>query len=435
MHDPKFIRDNPVAFDAGLARRGVEAKSSQVLEMDEKRKAILTETQVAQTKRNEASKLIGKAKASGDEEAAQKVIAEVADLKEVVRKGEEAAKAVEAELQEFMSWIPNLPADDVPDGPDEAANVEVRQGGSKREMNFAPAEHFDIGEGLGLMDFEAAAKMSGSRFVVLRGQLARMERALADFMIDSHTSKYGYTEISPPLLVRDEAMFGTTQLPKFRDDQFKAGPADPDDERPNHWLVPTAEVPLTNLVRESILSEEELPLRFTAFTPCFRLEAGSAGRDTRGLIRMHQFPKVELVSITTPEASKDEHERMTSAAEEILNALGLHYRVMVLCTGDMGFAAQKTYDFEVWLPGQGAYREISSCSVCGDFQARRMNARYRPDGEKSPKFVHTLNGSGLAVGRTMVAILETWQQEDGSVVIPEALRPYMGGLETIEGVK
>lgn len=427
MHDLKFIRDNPDAFDAGLARRGSEPKAAEVLAIDERRKAILSTTQVAQTKRNEASKLIGKAKASGDEEAAQKVIAEVASLKAEVQKGEEDARVIEAELQEVLSWIPNLPADDVPDGADEDDNVEVRQGGSKRELNFKPAEHFDVGEGLGLMDFEAAARMSGARFVVLRGQLARMERALAAFMIDSHTSKFGYTEISPPLLVRDEAMFGTAQLPKFRDDQFNAGP--------EHWMVPTAEVPLTNLVRESILTDEELPLRFTAFTPCFRLEAGSAGRDTRGLIRMHQFPKVELVSITTPEQSKDEHERMTSAAEEILSQLGLHYRVMVLSTGDMGFAAQKTYDFEVWLPGQGAYREISSCSVCGDFQARRMNARYRPAGQKSPKFVHTLNGSGLAVGRTMVAILETYQQEDGSVIIPEVLRPYMGGLETIEAVK
>lgn len=427
MHDLKFIRDDPAAFDAGLARRGVEPKAARVIELDDRRRAVLTETQGAQTKRNEASKLIGKAKASGDEAAAQKIMAEVADLKAKVQKGEEEARVAEAELQDFMSWIPNLPADDVPEGADEDDNVEVRQHGQKRELNFAPAEHFDVGEGLGLMDFEAAARMSGARFVVLRGQLARMERALAAFMIDSHTSQFGYTEISPPLLVRDEAMFGTNQLPKFRDDQFNAGP--------DHWLVPTAEVPLTNLVRESILSEEELPLRFTAFTPCFRLEAGSAGRDTRGMIRMHQFPKVELVSITTPEKSKDEHERLTSAAEEILRKLGLHYRVMVLSTGDMGFGAQKTYDLEVWLPGQGAYREISSCSICGDFQARRMNARYRPAGEKGPKYVHTLNGSGLAVGRTMVAILETYQQEDGSVAIPDALKPYMGGLETIEAVR
>ncbi len=427
MFDIKFIRDNPDAFDAALARRGVEPKAAQALELDERRKAVLTQTQVAQTKRNEASKQIGKAKASGDEALAAKVIADVASLKEVVQKGEEEARIIEQELHEFMSWIPNLPAEDVPDGKDEDDNVEIRQHGQKRELNFAPAEHFDIGEGLGLMDFEAAARMSGARFVVLRGQLARMERALAAFMIDSHTSQFGYTEISPPLLVRDNAMFGTNQLPKFRDDQFSAGP--------EHWLVPTAEVPLTNLVRESVLSEEELPLRFTAFTPCFRQEAGSAGRDTRGLIRMHQFPKVEMVSITTPEKSKDEHERLTSAAEEILKKLDLHYRVMVLSTGDMGFGAQKTYDLEVWLPGQGAYREISSCSLCGDFQARRMNARYRSKDDKSPKYVHTLNGSGLAVGRTMVAVLETYQQEDGSVTIPDALKPWMGGLETIEAVK
>lgn len=427
MHDLKTIRDNPDAFDAALARRGVEPKAAQALELDERRKAVLTQTQVAQTKRNEASKQIGKAKASGDEELAAKVIADVASLKEVVQKGEEEARIIEQELHEFMSWIPNLPADDVPDGKDEDDNVEIRQHGQKRELNFAPAEHFDIGEGLGLMDFEAAARMSGARFVVLRGQLARMERALAAFMIDSHTSQFGYTEISPPLLVRDNAMFGTNQLPKFRDDQFSAGP--------EHWLVPTAEVPLTNLVRESVLSEEELPLRFTAFTPCFRQEAGSAGRDTRGLIRMHQFPKVEMVSITAPEKSKDEHERLTSAAEEILKKLDLHYRVMVLSTGDMGFGAQKTYDLEVWLPGQGAYREISSCSLCGDFQARRMNARYRSKDDKSPKYVHTLNGSGLAVGRTMVAVLETYQQEDGSVTIPDVLKPWMGGLETIEAVK
>lgn len=424
MHDPKLIRDNPDGFDAGLARRGVEPKAAEIIKMDDQRRAVLTKTQEVQTKRNEASKQIGKAKASGDEEAAQKVISEVASLKEEVQKGEEEAREIDAKLHEFMSWIPNLPLEDVPEGKDEDDNVEVRQNGEKRSLNFEAKEHFDVGEGLGLLDFEAAARMSGARFVVLRSQLARMERALAAFMIDSHVTKFGYTEISPPLLVRDEAMFGTGQLPKFRDDQFNAGA--------DHWLVPTAEVPLTNLAREQIYSEEELPLRYTAFTPCFRLEAGSAGRDTRGMIRMHQFPKVELVSITTPEMAIDEHERMTGAAEEILKTLGLHYRVMVLSTGDMGFGAQKTYDLEVWLPGQDAYREISSCSVCGDFQARRMNARYRPTGEKKPGLVHTLNGSGLAVGRTMVAILETYQQADGSVEVPEALRPYMGGLEVIE---
>jgi len=426
MHDPKLIRDNPDAFDAALARRGVEPKAAEIIKMDDQRRAILTQTQVAQTQRNDASKKIGKAKGSGDEELAQKIMSEVASLKDVVQKGEEEAREVDAKLNEFMSWIPNLPLDDVPDGKDEADNVEVRQHGEKRSMNFEANEHFDVGEGLGLLDFEAAARMSGARFVVLRSHLARMERALAAFMIDSHVNKFGYTEISPPLLVRDEAMFGTGQLPKFRDDQFNAGP--------DHWLVPTAEVPLTNLARGQIFAEEELPLRFTAFTPCFRLEAGSAGRDTRGMIRMHQFPKVEMVSITTPQMAIEEHERMTGAAEEILKTLGLHYRVMVLSTGDMGFGAQKTYDLEVWLPGQDAFREISSCSVCGDFQARRMNARYRSTGEKKPGLVHTLNGSGLAVGRTMVAILETYQQADGSVEVPEALRSYMGGLEVIEPV-
>lgn len=427
MHDIKTIRDDPDGFDAGLARRGVEPQAAEILKMDDSRREFQTTVQEAQTKRNEASKRIGTAKANANDKLAQEEIALVAQIKAHIQVGERMVREQEEALLKKMEWLPNLIADDVPDGKDESDNVEIRQHGQKRELNFAPAEHFDVGEGLGLMDFEAAARMSGARFVVLRGQLARMERALAAFMIDSHTRDFGYTEISPPLLVRDEAMFGTGQLPKFRDDQFNAGP--------DHWLVPTAEVPLTNLVRESILSEEELPLRFTAFTPCFRLEAGSAGRDTRGMIRMHQFPKVELVSITTPEKSKDEHERLTSAAEEILRKLGLHYRVMVLSTGDMGFGAQKTYDLEVWLPGQGAYREISSCSICGDFQARRMNARYRPAGEKSPKYVHTLNGSGLAVGRTMVAILETYQQEDGSVAVPDALKPYMGGLETIEAVK
>jgi seryl-tRNA synthetase len=404
MYDIKFIRENPEQLDAGLARRGAEPKAQAIVELDAKRRAIIAQTQEAQTKRNEASKKIGQAKASGDEELAQKVIGEVADLKSAVQKGEEEAKEIDAELAEIMSWLPNLPLDEVPDGADEDDNVEVRVHGQKRDLNFEAREHFDVGEGLGL----------------------RMERAIAAFMIDVHTGEFGYTEVAPPILVKDNAMFGTGQLPKFRDDQFNAGP--------EHWLVPTAEVPLTNMVRESILSEEELPIRYTAFTQCFRLEAGSAGRDTRGMIRMHQFPKVELVSITTPEKSIDEHERMTSCAEEILKRLDLHYRVMVLCTGDMGFSAQKTYDLEVWLPGQNAFREISSCSVCGDFQARRMNARYRPDGEKKTRFPHTLNGSGLAVGRTMVAILETYQQADGSVIVPDALKPYMAGMDVLEPV-
>lgn len=423
MFDIKEIRENPKGFDTALAKRGVEPKAEALLAFDAKRRSIVSETQEVQTARNEASKKIGKAKGSGDNALAEKLIEEVADLKAKLQEGEEAVRAVDAELHEFMSWIPNLPHDDVPLGEDEDANEEVRTVGKARELNFEAKEHFDLGEGLGLMDFETATKMSGARFVALKGPLARLERAIASFMLDVHTTEFGYTEVSPPLLVRSEAMFGTGQLPKFHDDQFSAGP--------NHWLVPTAEVPLTNLVRESILSDEELPLRYTAFTPCFRLEAGSAGRDTRGMIRMHQFPKVELVSITRPEDSMDEHERMTGAAEEILKRLDLHYRVMVLSTGDMGFSARKTYDLEVWLPGQNAFREISSCSVCGDFQARRMNARFRADGEKATQFVHTLNGSGVAVGRAMVAILETYQQADGSVTIPDALRPYMGGTETI----
>jgi seryl-tRNA synthetase len=423
MFDIKQIRENPEAFDAGLAKRGVEAKSQTILEFDAKRRAIIAETQEFQTARNEASKKIGKAKGSGDEALANQIIQEVADLKAKVQAGEEAARTVDAELHEFMSWVPNLPFDDVPVGKDEGDNVEVRSYGNPRDMNFEAKEHFDLGEGLGMMDFEAATKMSGSRFVALKGPLARLERAIASFMLDVHTEDFGYTEISPPLLVKSDAMFGTGQLPKFHDDQFSAGP--------EHWLIPTAEVPLTNMVRESILRDEELPLRFTAYTPCFRLEAGSAGRDTRGMIRMHQFPKVELVSITRAEDSVSEHERMTASAEEILKRLDLHYRVMVLSTGDMGFSAHKTYDLEVWLPGQGAFREISSCSVCGDFQARRMNARYRPDGDKNTKFVHTLNGSGVAVGRAMVAVLETYQQADGSITIPDALKPYMGGIETL----
>lgn len=424
MFDIKFIRENPDVLDAGLARRGAEPKAQAILALDAKRRAIIATTQEAQTTRNEASKKIGQAKASGDEALAQQVMLEVSELKATVQKGEEDARLIEAELQELMSWLPNLPLDDVPQGADENDNVEVRVDGKPRDLNFAGLEHFDIGEGLGLMDFEVAARMSGSRFVVLKGALARLERAIASFMIDVHTGDFGYTEVAPPLLVKDEAMFGTGQLPKFRDDQFNAGP--------EHWLIPTAEVPLTNMVRESILREEELPVRYTAFSHCFRLEAGSAGRDTRGMIRMHQFPKVEMVSITAPEKSVEEHERMTACAEEILKRLDMHYRVVVLCTGDMGFSAQKTYDLEVWLPGQNAFREISSCSVCGDFQARRMNARFRPTGEKGTRFPHTLNGSGLAVGRTMVAILETYQQADGSVAIPDVLKPYMSGIEVLE---
>ncbi len=427
MHDIRAIRENPEGFDAGLARRGLDPMSPRILELDSKRRSVLSATQEAQTARNDASKQIGKAKASGDEEAAQKLIADVADLKAKVQAGEEEARSLDEELLEILSAIPNIPFDDVAEGADEDDNVELRGVGTKRDLNFAPAEHFDLGERLGQMDFERAAKMSGARFVALLGAMARLERAIAAFMLDLHTNEFGYMEVSPPLLVKDDAMFGTGQLPKFREDQFRAGN--------EHWLIPTAEVSLTNMVRESILDEDELPLRMTAFTPCFRLEAGSAGRDTRGMIRMHQFSKVELVSITTPDKSVEELDRMTSCAEEVLKRLGLHYRVMSLSTGDLGFCAHKTHDLEVWLPGQGAFREISSCSVCGEFQARRMNARYRPSNEKGPRFVHTLNGSGLAVGRTLVAVLENYQQEDGTITIPDVLKPYMGGIESIEPIK
>ena len=423
MFDIKAIRDNPELFDRGLAKRGAEPIAQKILALDEERRAVIGRVQDAQTKRNEASKLIGKAKASGDNTEAQRLIDEVAQLKDDLQKGEDRERWLGQELQDLLAAIPNIPMDDVPIGEDDAANVVHHTHGEPRKYNFQPKEHFDLGEELGLMDFETAAKLSGARFVVLKGKLARMERALASFMLDIHTGEFGYEEISPPLLVRDEAVFGTSQLPKFAEDLFRT--------ENGFWLIPTAEVPLTNLVRESILSEEELPKRFTAYTPCFRSEAGSAGKDTRGMIRHHQFSKVEMVSITDRESSKDELERMLSAAEEILKRLELPYRVMTLSSGDMGFAAQKTYDIEVWLPGQDTYREISSCSVCGDFQARRMNARYRPEGEKKTHFVHTLNGSGLAVGRTIVAIFENYQQADGSIAIPNALQPYMGGLQTL----
>ena len=423
MFDIKAIRDNPELFDRGLAKRGAEPIAQKILALDEERRAVIGRVQDAQTKRNEASKLIGKAKASGDNTEAQRLIDEVAQLKDDLQKGEDRERWLGQELQDLLAAIPNIPMDDVPIGEDDAANVVHHTHGEPRKYNFQPKEHFDLGEELGLMDFETAAKLSGARFVVLKGKLARMERALASFMLDIHTGEFGYEEISPPLLVRDEAVFGTSQLPKFAEDLFRT--------ENGFWLIPTAEVPLTNLVRESILSEEELPKRFTAYTPCFRSEAGSAGKDTRGMIRHHQFSKVEMVSITDRESSKDELERMLSAAEEILKRLELPYRVMTLSSGDMGFAAQKTYDIEVWLPGQDTYREISSCSVCGDFQARRMNARYRPEGEKKTHYVHTLNGSGLAVGRTIVAIFENYQQADGSIAIPDALQPYMGGHQTI----
>ncbi len=423
MHDIKLIRDDPVAFDEGLKRRTLAPLSGEILKHDSELRALLTRLQQAQARRNEASKLIGQAKAKKDEAQAQALMSEVAGLKTEIQQGEEDERRLQAALNDFLATIPNLPAPDVPVGADEKANVEIRSFGEKPGMNFKPKEHFELGEALGQMDFEAAAKMSGARFVVLKKQLARLERAIAQFMLDLHTEQFGYTEVSPPVMVRDQAMFGTGQLPKFAEDLFRT--------TTDYWLIPTAEVPLTNLVREQILDEKQLPLRFTAYTPCFRAEAGAAGKDTRGMIRMHQFSKVELVSITTPEQSTEEHERMTSCAEEVLKRLGIHHRTMLLCTGDMGFAAKKTYDIEVWLPGQNMFREISSCSNCGDFQARRMNARYRPEGEKSTRFVHTLNGSGLAVGRTLVAILENYQQADGSILVPEALKSYMGGVERI----
>ena len=429
MFDIKWIRDNAEAFDEGRRKRGLLPLSDVLIELDEKRRSAIAELQAVQERRNSAAKEIGQAMAREDLATADRLKADVARLKAEAPGLENAERDHTAALNEALSEIPNLPLDDVPVGADEHGNVEVRRFGERPSWpdDFVPKEHFVLGEALGLMDFDTAAKLSGSRFVVLRGALARLERALGQFMLDLHTGTHGYEEIDPPLLVRDAAMFGTAQLPKFRDDQFRAGE--------EHWLIPTAEVPLTNLVRERVLEESLLPLRFTALTPSFRAEAGAAGRDTRGMIRQHQFEKVELVSITTPETSRAEHERMTACAEEVLKRLGLHYRVMLLCTGDMGFASRKTYDIEVWLPGQGAFREISSCSVCGDFQARRMEARYRPQGAKTPRFVHTLNGSGVAVGRALVAVLEHYQGPDGSIAVPEVLWPYMGGLRRIDGMK
>ncbi len=517
MHDIKWIREAPEALVRALTRRQMpEAEATALrdtlLGLDEQRRARLTTLETLLARRNSASKEIGQAKAQKDEARAAALMEEVARLKTDVPALEAEVKAIEADLNARLAAIPNVPLDAVPEGKDEHDNVEIKVVGEKRAYAFTPKQHFEIGEALGLMDFETAAKLSGARFVVNKGPMARLERALGQLFLDMHTSEHGYTEVSPPLLVRDEAMFGTAQLPKFKDDQFFAdrvddsqngkemavysrwfsssdemelsvqqsvamGSGNPsliaafnawkyaatysseseddvppflaeveelrglyfkeryahDQGRPSRlWLIPTAEVPLTNLVRESIVSEDELPLRLTACTPCFRAEAGSAGRDTRGMIRQHQFTKVELVSITTPEQALEEHDRMLACAEAVLKALDLHYRVVTLCTGDMGFASQKTYDIEVWLPGQNAFREISSCSVCGDFQARRMNARFRPKDGKGPRFVHTLNGSGVAVGRALVAVLETYQQEDGSVVVPEALKPYMGGLTRIE---
>jgi seryl-tRNA synthetase len=464
MHDIRWIRDNPQEFDRRLNRRPLDAEtqarfsSAALLAKDEARRALIGKLEAAQARRNAASKEIGEAKKARDEARAAALMAEVASFKTDIPEWEKGLKAIEKALDDELAQIPNLPLDEVPDGADEHGNVQHHIFGARRDYAFAPKQHFELGEALGQMDFETAAKLSGARFVVLQKGLARLERALGQFMLDVHTGEHGYTEVNPPLLVRSETMYGTAQLPKFAEDQFLAARMLSEEEkqkrlaeaeagageyvkpllkftidnRDYHWLIPTAEVPLTNLVRESILDDEKLPLRFTALTPCFRAEAGAAGRDTRGMIRQHQFTKVELVSITTPEQSKDEHERMLACAEEVLRRLDLHYRVMTLCTGDMGFASQKTYDIEVWLPGQGAYREISSCSVCGDFQARRMGARVRSKEGRAVRPVHTLNGSGVAVGRALIAVIENYQQADGSIAVPEALQPYMGGLKTIE---
>ena len=443
MHDIKSIRDNAHAFDAGLKRRGLEPLSASLLAIDEKRRAAILKSEQMQARRNAASKEIGDAKKAKDDARASALMAEVAELKTTMPQLELAARTADDELARELAAIPNLPLDEVPEGVDEHGNVQRHVFGKIRNYAFAPKPHDDIGGALGFMDFEAAAKLSGARFVVLKKGLARLERAIGQFMLDLHTNEHGYAEINPPLMVRDHVMYGTGQLPKFEDDQFWAIKGESlaavdenavDKLRSERLgLIPTAEVPLTNLVRESILDEKELPMRLTALTPCFRAEAGAAGRDTRGMIRQHQFTKVELVSITTPENGKDEHERMLACAEEVLRRLDLHYRVMTLCAGDMGFSAQKTYDIEVWMPGQGeggAYREISSCSLCGDFQARRMDARYRgPDGK--PRFVHTLNGSGTAVGRALIAVMETYQQEDGSIAVPDVLQPYMGGVKVV----
>ena len=472
MHDIRAIRENPAAFDAALARRGLDPLAEALIALDDARKAATSAAQANQERRNALAKEIGGAKKARDAARAEALMAEVARLKAEAPTLEAAQAEAGKVLDERLAAIPNRPNADVPEGADEHGNVEYRRFEAGRPRLATGRQHFEIGEGSGLMDFEAASRMSGARFVVLKGQLARLERALGQFMLDLHTGEHGYTEVAPPILVRDEAMFGTAQLPKFSDDQFSSADsstravmlrealkyASQDDlealrcqglplevvvdhavdiapTREQFWLIPTAEVPLTNLVRESILTEDELPLRFTALTPCFRAEAGSAGRDTRGMLRQHQFNKVELVSIAAPEHSTQEHERMLACAETVLKRLDLPYRVMTLCAGDMGFASQKTYDIEVWMPGQETYREISSCSVCGDFQARRMNARYRPKEGKGAHFVHTLNGSGVAVGRALIAVMENYQNPDGSVTVPSVLKPYMGGIERIEGPK
>ncbi len=422
MLDLRWIRENPEDFDKALARRGVAPQSSAILKLDERRRENQTELQTAQARRNEAAKAIGKAKSAGEDTDA--IIKEVADLKGAVHEMEALDREIGEKLDNELAALPNVLKDEVPEGNDEDDNVEVRRVGDIPEFSFKPKEHYELGADLELMDFERAAKLSGSRFVVNRGAMARLERALAAFMVDLHTLENGFTEVSPPVIVRDTALFGTSQLPKFSEDLYQLDTGS--------YLIPTAEVPLTNLVADSILNEAELPLRFTAHTLCFRSEAGSAGKDTAGMLRQHQFAKVEMVCVTAPDQSDDELERMVGCAEEVLKRLKLPYRVVTLCSGDTGFGARKTYDIEVWLPGQDRYREISSCSTCGDFQARRMKARYRPEEGKGTRFVHTLNGSGLAVGRTLIAVLENYQQEDGSIVIPEVLQPYMGGMEKIE---
>ncbi len=427
MLDIKWVRDNPEALDAALAKRSAPAQAASLIALDEKRRGLVQALQDMQSRRNSASKEIGAAMAQKNAELAERLKAEVAELKTAMPALEDQTRTVDAELLDVLSRLPNIPLDDVPVGTDEHANIVTRTIGTRPGWNHKALEHFEIGEALGYMDFERAAKLSGSRFTVLTGPLARMERALGQFMIDLHTGEHGYTEVSSPLMVRDDAMFGTGQLPKFAEDLFRT--------TDGRWLIPTAEVTLTNLVREEIVEAEKLPLRYTALTPSFRSEAGSAGRDTRGMLRQHQFWKCELVSITDAETSIDEHERMTACAEEVLKRLGLHYRVLTLCTGDMGFGARKTYDLEVWLPGQNTFREVSSCSVCGDFQGRRMNARYRSKDEKALKFVHTLNGSGTAVGRALIAVLENYLNEDGSVTVPDVLQPYMGGLTRIEAAR
>ncbi|PLW77591.1 serine--tRNA ligase [Cohaesibacter celericrescens] len=423
MFDIKWIRDNAESFDEGQIARGAEASSSRLISLDDERVAHVRKLQDAQTRRNAASKEIGKAKATGDEEKAKALMAEVGELKGFIQGGEAKERELQDALTAALSSVPNIALDDVPAGQDENDNVVHHTWGDKPQMDFAPKEHFELGEALGQMDFEIAAKLSGSRFVVLKGQLARLERAIGQFMIDVHVNEHGCEEVSVPTLVRSEAMYGTGQLPKFSEDAFHT-----DDDR---WLIPTSEVPLTNLVRDSIMDAEQLPMRVTALSHCYRSEAGSSGRDTRGMLRQHQFTKVEMVSITDEDSSVAEQDRMLECAETILKKLGISYRVMTLCCGDMGFSARRTFDIEAWLPGQNSFREISSVSVCGDFQARRMNARYRVAGEKSVKFVHTLNGSGVAVGRCLIAVMENYQTADGSIVVPEVLRPYMGGQEII----